>query len=129
MSKSESKIERPTFAARIINGHVVIEDAWSQEVIDKLPATRLIFEVDTEQPEDGVRALIMAGVKVLYDNDPDSGPGTANPTPRHLRRRLLRLTGFVEPVHHRVDGFKLEPRSMARGLFDLEELQICLELM
>jgi len=88
-----------------------------------------MFEVDTETAEDGVRAMIMAGVKVLYDNDPESGPGRKNPTPRHLRRHLLRATGFVEPVHHRIDGFKLEARSMAKGLFDLEELQICLELM
>jgi hypothetical protein len=118
--------ERPRFAARIINGHVVADDPWSQEVVDKLPAGRMVFEVHTEEAEDGIRGLFFAGLKVLFDNV-ESGPGTEFPTPESLRREILREIGFCDPIL-RIDGIKKEPRSMARGRMQYDELVVVLEV-
>ncbi len=121
-------VERPRFAVRVENGRLIADGPWEQECIDKLPKSRLIIEVHTEEPEDGVRAIFMAGIKVLFDNIDGTGPGGKWPTPRSLRRDILKATGFSEPIVSRVDGYKLDARSMARGKMDYEELVAALEL-
>ncbi len=128
MSKKDAPpVERPRFAARIINGHVVGDDPWSQEVIDKLPPGRMVYEVFQEEAEDGVRGLYFAGINMLFQNVDGTGPGGEWPTPESLRREILREIGFTDPIF-RVDGIKKEPRSMARGRMQYDELVVVLEV-
>lgn len=125
--KASSKVERIRIAVRVENGRLSALDAFGQEQIDKLPLGRLFIEIDTEEPEDGVRNLYMAGIGVLFDNVDGAGPGGEWPTPNHLRREILREIGFAEPIM-RVDGIKKEPRSMARGHMTYDELVLVLEV-
>lgn len=125
MSKAADRIR---IAVRVENGRITALDAYAQEAIDKLPLGRIFIEIDQEEAEDGQRNLIMAGIGLLFQNVDGAGPGGEWPTPNHLRRFLLRAIGFAEPIH-RVDGIKLEARSMARGQMTYEELTIVLELM
>jgi hypothetical protein len=128
MSKAPSKkIERPRIVVLVENGRLVAGSAWDQEQIDKLPRGRIIAEIDETEPEDGVRALFMAGIQVLFDNVDGTGPGGEWPTPNHLRREILREIGFAEPIM-RVDGIKKEARSMARGQMTYDELVLVLEI-
>lgn len=119
--------ERPRFAVTVQNGRLAAMDAYGQEAIDKLPRGRIFIEVLTEEPEDGVRAAYMAGIGVLFDNVDGAGPGGKWPTHDHLRREILRGIGFAEPIK-RVDGIKMEARSMARGRMTYEELMQVTEL-
>jgi len=126
VSKKQSA-ERIRIAVRVENGRMVAFDAWAQEQIDKLPLGRIFIEIDTDEPEDGVRNLYMAGIGILFQNVDGAGPGGEWPTPDHLRREILREIGFAEPIL-RVDGIKKEARSMARGKMSYEELVIVLEI-
>lgn len=122
-----AKAERPRFAVAVENGKLVAGGPWEQEQIDKLPRGRIFVEISTEEPEDGIRNLYMAGISLLFENVDGAGPGHEWPTPNHLRRHILREIGFAEPIH-RIDGIKREARSMARGAMTYEELTIVLEL-
>lgn len=121
------KAERPRIAVRVEAGRLVPFDILAQEAIDKLPLGRLFIEIDTEEPTDRLRGYYMAGIKILYDSIPESGPGKTFPTETHLRRHLMRATGFAEPIH-RIDGIKMEARSMARGAMEVDEMETLLEL-
>lgn len=128
MSKERASVVRPRFAVTVENGKLVAGGPYEQECIDRLPRGRIMVEVDEEEPADGVRNMIFAGIGLLYDNLPDTGPGKTFPTKEHLRRALLRGIGLAEPIH-RVDGIKLEAASMARDKMGFDELQTVLELM
>jgi len=119
--------ERPRFAVRVENGRLVAMGPYEQEIIDKLPKGRIFIEVTTEEAEDGIRNLFMAGIGILFDNVDGAGPGGKWPTHDHLRREILRGIGFAEPIK-RVDGIKMEARSMARGRMTYEELVQVTEL-
>lgn len=125
--KSDAKIERIRIAVRVEQGRLGALDAWAQEQIDKLPLGRLFIEIDTEEPEDGVRNLYMAGIGVLFQNVDGAGPGREWPTPIQLRREILREIGFTDPIF-RVNGIKKDPRSMARGQMSYDELVVVLEV-
>ncbi len=121
------KSERPRIRVWVDNGRLVALSPFDQELIDKLPLGAMVAEMDTEDATDGARNFYMAGVGVLYANIDDVGPGRTFPTETHLRRHILRAIGFAEPIH-RVDGMKLEARSMARGRMEYDEIQKVLEL-
>lgn len=121
------KSERPRIRVRVENGRLTAISAADQEQIDKLPLGVIVAEMDTEDATDGARNFYMAGIGLLYSNIDDTGPGKTFPTETHLRRHILRATGFAEPIH-RVDGIKLEARSMARGAMEYDEIQRVLEL-
>lgn len=122
-----TKTERPRIRVRVENGRLTAVSAADQEQIDKLPLGLIVAEIDTEDATDGARNFYMAGIGLLYANIDDVGPGRTFPTETHLRRHILRATGFAEPIH-RVDGIKLEARSMARGYMEYDEIQKVLEL-
>lgn len=127
MAKKPVPVERPRIAVTVQNGRLAALDAFAQEQIDKLPLGRLFIEIDTEEPEDGVRNLYMAGIGVLFENIDDTGPGKQFPTTMQLRREILREIGFTDPIF-RVDGIKKDPRSMARGKMMYDELVVVLEV-
>lgn len=125
--KAAPKVERIRIPVHVQNGHLSALDAFGQEMIDKLPLGRLFIEIDTEEPEDGVRNLYMAGIGMLFENIDDTGPGKAFPTKQSLRREIMREIGFADPIL-RADGIKKDPRSMARGQMTYDELAIVLEV-
>lgn len=120
--------EAETIAVRVHNGHLVADDPYSQELVDKLPAgRRLIAVVDMEEPTDGLRNLYFAGLNTLFENVDGTGPGKTWPTANSLRKFILKEIGFAEAVI-RVDGVKWVPVSMARGEMSYGDLVTCLEL-
>lgn len=121
------KAERPRIAVRVENGRLVALSAYDQEMIDRLPMGRIIAEIDTEVPTDKLRGFYMAGIALLYSNIDDTGPGKMFPTEVHLRRHILRAINMAEPIH-RTDGIKMDPRSMARGAMEYDEMATVLEL-
>lgn len=120
-------VERPRFAVRVDNGRLVADGPYEQEQIDRLPKGRIFIEVDTEAAEDGMRNMYMAGIGKLFDNVDGAGPGGKWPTDIQLRREILRGIGFAEPIK-RVDGIKMEARSMAKGRMTYDEYVKILEL-
>jgi hypothetical protein len=123
-----SDAERPRIRVRAENGRLVPLSQWDQEQIDKLPRGACIAEIDEEQAEDALRAIYMIGIKALYDNTPESGPGGKFPTETQLRRHIMRANGFCEPIHHRIDGVKMEAVSMAKGKMNYADMSTLLEL-
>ena len=124
---TKSQVERPRIRVRVDNGRLVALSPYDQEQIDKLPLGAMVAEIDEEEAEDSIRAKFMSGIGLLYENIPESGAGKAFPTENHLRRHILRAIQFAEPIH-RVDGIKMEARSMARGSMQFEEWPKVLEL-
>lgn len=127
MGEGVSQAERPRIRVRAENGRLVPLSQWDQELIDKLPRGACIAEIDEEQAEDALRAIYMIGIKALYENIPEAGPGLAFPTETQLRRHIMRANGFAEPVH-RVDGVKMEARSMAKGAMNYSDMSTLMEL-
>jgi hypothetical protein len=129
MAKREAPI-----AVEVRDGRLCGADPWAEDQIAKLPRGvrfNATLEVAVSRPDDehgGLLNLYMAGISVLFDHLPITGPGTDYPTPTHLRRHILCEIGFCERIPQRDGTERRIADSMARDKMAFDDLQFCYEL-
>lgn len=97
----------------------------------RLNATITVSRNTPEDEHMGTLRYFMAGINELYEavgQGPDTGPGTAFPTPRHLRKHILRELGFYVAIPQANGAVRKEVDSMALDKMELADLKTALEL-
>ena len=120
-------------AVEMRDGRLIGADAWAAEQIAALPrgvvynAVVTVARRTADDEHAGTLRFYMAGINLLYDSV-DTGPGTPFPTPRHLRKHILRDLGFYVAIPQRDGAMRKDVDSMALDKMEFEDLKLCLEL-